>query len=191
METLEQKLKLLPEKPGVYIMKDHGGNVIYVGKSKCLKNRVRQYFTNKSSHTPKVLSMVEAVCDFEYIITDTEWEALVLECNLIKKYRPHYNILLKDSGSYPYIRLSTSEEYPRIFFARTIEKNGDKYFGPYTSGIVKDTLEILRKTFKVRTCDRKLPQEIGKGRPCLNHHINLCVAPCGGCYQRRIPGNYQ
>jgi excinuclease ABC subunit C len=178
--TISEKLKHLPDCPGVYIMKDIGGNVIYVGKSKCLKNRVRQYFTKNSSHTPKVISMVQAINDFEYIMTDTEWEALVLECTLIKKHKPYYNILLKDSKQYPYIRLTLSEEYPRLLLARSPEKNGDKYFGPYTSAIVKDTLDTLRKIFKLRTCNRNFPRDIGKGRPCLNHHIGLCVAPCNG-----------
>ncbi len=178
--NISEKLKTLPEAPGVYIMKDNGGGIIYVGKSKCLKNRVRQYFTKNSSHTPKVISMVQAICDFEYIITDTEWEALVLECNLIKKHKPYYNILLKDSKQYPYIRLTLEEEYPRLMLARKVEKDGSKYFGPYSSGIVKDTLDILRKTFKLRTCSRFFPRDIGKGRPCLNHHIGLCMAPCSG-----------
>lgn len=178
--TLHEKLELLPDSPGVYIMKDNGGNIIYVGKSKCLKNRVRQYFTRNSSHTPKVISMVQAICDFEYIMTDTEWEALVLECNLIKKHKPYYNILLKDSKQYPYIRLTCEEAFPRLVLARKVEKNGSKYFGPYSGGIVKDTLDTLRKTFKLRTCTKKFPRDIGKGRPCLNYHIGLCCAPCTG-----------
>ena len=178
--NLKEKLELLPDSPGVYLMKDNGGNIIYVGKSKCLKNRVRQYFTHNSSHTPKVVSMVQAIHDFEYIMTDTEWEALVLECNLIKKHKPYYNILLKDSKQYPYIRLTCEEAYPRLVLARKPEKNGSKYFGPYSGGIVKDTLDTLRKTFKLRTCTRNFPRDIGKGRPCLNHHIGLCVAPCTG-----------
>lgn len=178
--NIKEKLELLPDSPGVYIMKDNGGNIIYVGKSKCLKNRVRQYFTHNSSHTPKVISMVQTVADFEYIMTDTEWEALVLECNLIKKHKPYYNILLKDSKQYPYIRLTCEEAYPRLVLARKAEKTGSKYFGPYSGGIVKDTLETLRKTFRLRTCTRNFPRDIGKGRPCLNYHIGLCVAPCTG-----------
>ena len=178
--TLEEKIKGLPECPGVYIMKDNGGNIIYVGKSKCLKNRVSQYFHKNSSHTPKVTSMVQAICDFEYIMTDTEWEALVLECNLIKKHKPYYNILLKDSKAYPYIKLTLGEPYPRLLLARKIEKDGSKYFGPYSGGIVRDTLDTLRKTFKLRTCRKIFPRDIGKSRPCLNHHIGLCVAPCTG-----------
>ncbi len=178
--TLTEKLELLPECPGVYIMKNSDGNIIYVGKSKCLKNRVRQYFTKNSSHTPKVISMVQAISDFEYIMTDTEWEALVLECNLIKKHKPYYNILLKDSKQYPYIQLTLSESFPRLLLARKPEKNGDKYFGPYTSAIVKDTLDILRKIFKLRTCTKKFPCDTHKSRPCLNAHIGLCMAPCSG-----------
>ncbi len=178
--TLEEKIKGLPECPGVYIMKDNGGNIIYVGKSKCLKNRVSQYFHKNSLHTPKVASMVQAICDFEYIMTDTEWEALVLECNLIKKHKPYYNILLKDSKAYPYIKLTLGEPYPRLLLARKIEKDGGKYFGPYSGGIVRDTLDTLRKTFKLRTCRKIFPRDIGKSRPCLNHHIGLCVAPCTG-----------
>ncbi len=178
--SIQEKLELLPDCPGVYIMKDLGGNIIYVGKSKCLKNRVRQYFTHNSSHTPKVISMVQAIHDFEYIMTDTEWEALVLECNLIKKHKPYYNILLKDSKQYPYIRLTTEETFPKLVLARKAEKNGSKYFGPFSGGIVKDTLDTLKKTFKLRTCNRNLPRDIGKGRPCLNHHIGLCLAPCSG-----------
>ena len=178
--TLDEKIKGLPECPGVYIMKDNGGNIIYVGKSKCLKNRVSQYFHKNSSHTPKVISMVQAICDFEYIMTDTEWEALVLECNLIKKHKPYYNILLKDSKAYPYIKLTLGEPYPRLLLARKIEKDGSKYFGPYSGGIVRDTLDVLRKTFKLRTCRKIFPRDIGKSRPCLNYHIGLCVAPCTG-----------
>lgn len=178
--TLEEKIKGLPECPGVYIMKDNGGNIIYVGKSKCLKNRVSQYFHKNSSHTPKVISMVQAIYDFEYIMTDTEWEALVLECNLIKKHKPYYNILLKDSKAYPYIKLTLDEPYPRLVLARKVEKDGGRYFGPYSGGIVRDTLETLRKTFKLRTCRKVFPRDIGKTRPCLNHHIGLCVAPCTG-----------
>ena len=178
--NIKEKLELLPDSPGVYIMKDNGGNIIYIGKSKCLKNRIRQYFTHNSSHTPKVISMVQAIADFEYIMTDTEWEALVLECNLIKKHKPYYNILLKDSKQYPYIRLTCEEAYPRLVLARKPSKDGSKYFGPYSGGIVKDTLDTLRKTFKLRTCTRNFPRDIGKGRPCLNYHIGLCVAPCTG-----------
>lgn len=180
MPDLKEKLRNLPLCPGVYIMKDAEDNIIYVGKSKLLKNRVTQYFQNSKNHTPKTRTMVAHIFDFEYIVTDTEVEALVLECNLIKKHRPKYNILLKDDKQYPYIRI-TNEEYPRIFMTRKIIKDGSKYFGPYMSAfMVKETLETIRKIFQVRSCSKKLPRDIGKGRPCLYFHINQCSAPCDG-----------
>ncbi len=180
MPDLKEKLHNLPMCPGVYIMKDASGGIIYVGKSKLLKNRVSQYFQNSKNHTPKTRSMVAHISDFDYIITDTEVEALVLECNLIKKHRPKYNILLKDDKQYPYIRV-TNEEYPRIFMTRKIIKDGSKYFGPYMSAfMVKETLETIRKIFQVRSCSKKLPRDIGKSRPCLYFHINQCSAPCDG-----------
>ncbi len=178
MDKIREKLKNLPSLPGVYIMKDEGGAVIYVGKSKCLKNRVTQYF-KKSGHGGKVGAMVENIRDFEYIVTDSETEALVLECNLIKKYMPHYNILLKDDKQYPYIKI-TAEKYPKLLLARRAEKDGAEYFGPYTAGVANDTLEVIRKIFKIPTCKRKFPRDIGKERPCLNYHINMCMAPCNG-----------
>lgn len=178
MDKIREKLKNLPSLPGVYIMKDEGGTVIYVGKSKCLKNRVTQYF-KKSGHGGKVGAMVENIRDFEYIVTDSETEALVLECNLIKKYMPHYNILLKDDKQYPYIKI-TAEKYPKLLLARKAEKDGAEYFGPYTAGVANDTLEVIRKIFKIPTCKRKFPRDIGKERPCLNYHINMCMAPCNG-----------
>lgn len=165
--------------PGVYIMKNSDGEVIYVGKSKLLKNRVSQYFMNSKNHTPKTVSMVEHIADFDYIMTDTEVEALVLECNLIKKYRPKYNILLKDDKQYPYIKVTIDEEYPRIYMTRKVRKDGAKYFGPYMSTIsVKNALEIIRRIFKIRSCTKKLPRDIGKTRPCLYYHIGQCSAPC-------------
>lgn len=178
MDKIREKLKNLPSLPGVYIMKDESGSVIYVGKSKCLKNRVTQYF-KKSGHGGKVGAMVENIRDFEYIVTDSEVEALVLECNLIKKHMPHYNILLKDDKQYPYIKI-TSGKYPRLMLARKAEKDGAEYFGPYTSGVANDTIEVIRKIFKIPTCKKKFPQDIGKERPCLNYHINMCTAPCAG-----------
>ncbi len=179
--TIKQKLKNLPLCPGVYIMKNLNGDVIYVGKSKLLKNRVSQYFNNSKNHSPKTVSMVSNVYDFDYIVTDTEVEALVLECNLIKKHRPKYNILLKDDKQYPYIKITMQDDYPRIYMTRQIKKDGAKYFGPYISSfVVKDTLETIRKVFKVRSCSKKLPKDIGKGRPCLFYHINQCSAPCDG-----------
>ncbi len=178
MSDIQAKLKTLPVLPGVYIMKSVSGEVIYVGKSKVLKNRVRQYF-KKSGHTGKVGAMVENIADFEYIVTDTEMEALVLECNLIKKYKPYYNILLKDSKQYPYIKI-TADEYPKIMLARKITKDGAKYFGPYTAGVAGETLEVIRKLFKTPACRKVFPRDIGKERPCLNYHINMCNAPCSG-----------
>lgn len=178
-----EKLKNLPRQPGVYIMKDPQKNIIYVGKSKCLKNRVSQYF-HANHPNLKVRAMVENIADFEYIVTDTEMEALVLECNLIKKHKPYYNILLKDGKQYPYIKLTTAEAFPRIMLARKQEKDGNQYFGPYTGGMVRETMDILRKVFKIRTCKRVLPRDAGKERPCLNYHIGLCSAPCQGMVSR-------
>ncbi len=178
---LEAELKRLPEKPGVYIMHSKDDAVIYVGKAKILKNRVRQYFRSNKNHTPKVRAMVSNVAYFEYIITDSETEALVLECNLIKKYRPKYNILLKDDKQYPYIKVTINEHYPRIFMTRTLKNDGAKYFGPYAGGgTVKLVLELVSKIFKYPKCRLKFPDDIGKKRPCLNAHIKTCFAPCTG-----------
>ncbi len=178
---LEGELSRLPEKPGVYIMHSADDTVIYVGKAKILKNRVRQYFRDSKNHTPKVRAMVANICYFEYIITDSETEALVLECNLIKKYRPKYNILLKDDKQYPYIKVTINEKYPRIFMTRQLKNDGAKYFGPYAGGgTVKAVLELVGKIFKPPKCHRKFPDDIGKGRPCLNYHIKACFAPCTG-----------
>lgn len=176
---IKDKLKNLPLCPGVYIMKDKDGKIIYVGKSKLLKNRVSQYFLNSKNHTPKTIALVRNIVDFDYIVTDTEVEALVLECNLIKKYLPQYNILLKDGKQYPYIKITVQEEYPRILMTRKVKKDGAKYFGPYMSAyMVKETLETLKKIFKIRSCRKDLPKDIGKSRPCLYYHIGQCSAPC-------------
>ena len=181
MFDLEQELKNLPEDPGVFIMHDKDDKIIYVGKAKILKNRVRQYFQKNSNHTPKVLAMVSNVAYFEYIVTDSETEALALECNLIKKHRPKYNILLKDDKHYPYIKVTINEPYPKVLKVRRLLKDGAKYYGPYVSGItIKNTLELVQKLFKPPTCHRKFPDDIRKGRPCLNYHINNCFAPCTG-----------
>ncbi|MBR5271166.1 MAG: excinuclease ABC subunit C, partial [Clostridia bacterium] len=181
MFNLEEELKNLPNNPGVYIMHSADDTVIYVGKAKILKNRVRQYFRKSSNHTPKVLAMVSNIAYFEYIVTDSETEALALECNLIKKYKPKYNILLKDDKQYPYIKVTINEEYPRIFSTRRLLHDGAKYYGPYMGkGTVKNMLEIVQKLFKPPTCKRRFPQDIAKGRPCLNYHINNCFAPCTG-----------
>lgn len=179
MFNIEEELKNLPEQPGVYIMHNKDGEIIYVGKAKILKNRVRQYFQSNKNHTPKVLAMVANIEYFEYIVTDSEIEALVLECNLIKKHRPKYNILLKDDKQYPYIKVTINEEYPRIFMSRTLKNDGAKYFGPYASmQTVKGTIDVVQKIFKPPLCNRKFPDDIGKGRPCLNYHIDRCFAPC-------------
>ena len=181
MFDFEEEIKRLPLAPGVYLMRNKDNKVIYVGKAKILKNRVRQYFRKNSNHTPKVLAMVSQIASFEYIITDSEREALVLECNLIKKYRPKYNILLKDDKQYPYIKISINEAYPRISVVRKIADDGAKYYGPYMGrGSIKNTLDIVERLFKPPTCKRRFPQDIKKGRPCLNYHINNCFAPCTG-----------
>lgn len=179
MFNLEEELKNLPDSPGVYIMHGDDDEIIYVGKAKILKNRVRQYFHSSRNHSPKVLAMVSNIKYFEYIVTDSEIEALVLECNLIKKHKPKYNILLKDDKHYPYIKVSINQEYPKVYMTRTLKNDGGKYFGPY-SGMqtVRTTLEMIQKIFKPPTCKRKFPEDIGKGRPCLNYHINNCFAPC-------------
>ncbi len=181
MASIKQKLKKLPLCPGVYLMKNESGEVIYVGKSKLLKNRVSQYFMQSKNHSPKTMAMVSNVYDFDYMVTDTEVEALALECNLIKKYRPKYNILLKDDKQYPYIKITLQEEFPRIFMTRKVLKDGAKYFGPYMSSLmVKDTLETLRQIFKTRSCKKKLTQENNQNRPCLYYHIDQCTGPCCG-----------
>ncbi len=176
---ITEKLKNLPLTPGVYLMKDSEGGIIYIGKSKVLKNRVSQYFQKTANHSPKTVAMVEKIEDFDYVLTDTEAEALALECNLIKKYRPKYNILLKDDKQFPYIKITMNEDYPRIIMTRRVVKDGGLYFGPYMSGfMVRDTLDVIKKIFMVRSCKKVLPRDIGKERPCLLHHLKLCSAPC-------------
>jgi excinuclease ABC subunit C len=179
--NIEEELKKLPSKPGVYIMHDKADEIIYVGKAISLKNRVRQYFQSSRGKSPKIVKMVEHIDRFEYIITDSELEALVLECNLIKEHRPKYNTMLKDDKSYPYIKITVGEDYPRIIFTRRMKRDGAKYFGPYTNAAaVKDTIELLHKIYKIRTCSRVLPRDIGVDRPCLYYHIKQCLAPCQG-----------
>ena len=181
MFQIEEELKKLPGQPGVYIMHDAKDAIIYVGKAISLKNRVRQYFQSSRDKTAKIRQMVSKIARFEYIVTDSELEALVLECNLIKEHRPRYNTMLKDDNTYPYIKVTASEEYPRIFFSRQMKKDKNKYFGPFTSaGAVKDTIELIRKIYRIRACSRKLPQDMGKDRPCLYYHIHQCDAPCQG-----------
>ena len=178
---IEAELKKLPAKPGVYLMHDEKDEIIYVGKAISLKNRVRQYFQSSRGKTAKINKMVSRIRRFEYIVTDSEMEALVLECNLIKEHRPRYNTMLKDDKSYPYIRVTVEEDYPRVLFAHKMRKDHSRYFGPYTSsGAVKDTLDLIRKLYQIRTCSRVLPRDVGKERPCLNYHIGQCSAPCQG-----------
>ena len=179
--NIEEELKKLPASPGVYIMHDKHDEIIYVGKAISLKNRVRQYFQSSRNKTAKIEQMVSRIERFEYIITDSELEALVLECNLIKEHRPKYNTMLKDDKTYPYIKVTMGEEFPRVLFSRTMKKDKSRYFGPYTSaGAVNDTIELIHKLWKIRTCNRNLPKDIGKERPCLNYHIKQCQAPCQG-----------
>ena len=181
MFQIEEELKKLPGQPGVYIMHDAKDAIIYVGKAISLKNRVRQYFQSSRDKTAKIRQMVSKIARFEYIVTDSELEALVLECNLIKEHRPRYNTMLKDDKTYPYIKVTASEEYPRILFSRQMKKDKNKYFGPFTSaGAVKDAIELIRKIYRIRACSRKLPQDMGKDRPCLYYHIHQCDAPCQG-----------
>lgn len=181
MFDLKEALRLLPDNPGVYLMKDSAGQVIYVGKAKVLKNRVRQYFMNSQNHTPKVRAMVSHIASFETIVTDNEVEALVLESNLIKRYMPYYNILLKDGKHYPFIKITTDEAFPRLLVARKNQKDGALYFGPYSSsGALRETMELLQDLFKLRRCKRVLPRDIGKERPCLYAHIGKCLSPCDG-----------
>ncbi|MBE6065144.1 excinuclease ABC subunit UvrC [Clostridium cochlearium] len=180
MFDFEYQLKMLPDKPGVYLMKNSLDEVIYVGKAKILKNRVRQYFQQSKNHSEKVKAMVSNISEFEYIITDSEMEALILECNLIKKYKPKYNILLKDDKGYPYIKITINEDFPRVFISRTIAKDGSKYFGPYTHySAVRETIELIKKIFPIRSCKRYIKEGDRPTRPCLNYHIKLCSAPCG------------
>ena len=181
MFDIEEELKKLPAKPGVYLMHNANDEIIYVGKAISLKNRVRQYFQSSRNLTPKIVQMVSHIARFEYIITDSELEALVLECNLIKEYRPKYNTMLTDDKTYPYIKVTTGEAYPRLLFSRLMKKDKSRYFGPYTSaGAVKDTIGLLRKIYKIRSCHRNLPKDIGIGRPCPYYHIGQCDAPCQG-----------
>lgn len=178
-------LERLPDQPGVYIMKDHKGSIIYIGKAKSLKKRVKQYFQSSRSHSLKTQTMVQQVEDIEYIITRTELEALILECNLIKKHRPKYNVLLKDDKHYPYIRVTMEEDYPRLVLARDMKKNGSRYFGPYrNSYAVKQTIDAINRLFPVRTCSKSLDGSPSGERPCLNYHINRCLAPCQGNVDR-------
>ena len=178
---IEEELKKLPGKPGVYIMHDKQDAIIYVGKAISLKNRVRQYFQTSRNKGAKIEQMVTQIARFEYIITDSELEALVLECNLIKEHRPKYNTMLKDDKSYPFIKVTISEPYPRVLFSRQMKKDKSRYYGPYTSAAaVKDAVELIRKLYNLRSCNRVLPRDEGKDRPCLYYHLKQCKAPCQG-----------
>lgn len=204
MFDVQEELKKLPQKPGVYIMHDASDSIIYIGKAVSLRNRVRQYFRPSHNEGIRKEQMVRQIARFEYIITDSELEALILECNLIKEHKPKYNTMLRDDKSYPYIRVTLGEAFPRVLFSRQMKKDKSRYFGPYTSaGAVKDTIELIHKLYHIRTCNRSLPKDIGKDRPCLNYHIHQCQAPCQGYvskeeYQQNINqaieflnGNYQ
>ena len=181
MFLIEEELKKLPGKPGVYIMHGEKDEIIYVGKAVSLKNRVRQYFQSSRNKGAKIEQMVTHITRFEYIVTDSELEALVLECNLIKENRPKYNTMLKDDKTYPFIKVTVNEPYPRVLFSRTMKKDKAKYFGPYTSSTaVKDVIELVRKIYMVRSCNRNLPRDCGKDRPCLYYHMKQCTAPCQG-----------
>lgn len=184
-ENIREALAVLPEKPGVYLMHDKDGKVIYVGKAVVLKNRVRSYFRNLASHTPKVRAMVAKIADIETIVTSSEVEALILECNLIKKYRPRYNIMLKDDKSYPYLKVTLNEDFPRLYVTRRKLRDGAKYYGPYAdAGAMHATVKLLRSMFPLRTC-----RTMNAERPCLNYHIKRCLAPCAGLVSREEYGN--
>ena len=183
--NIQEELKKLPGKPGVYLMHDEKDAIIYVGKAISLKNRVRQYFQSSRNKGAKIEQMVTHISRFEYIVTDSELEALVLECNLIKEHRPKYNTMLMDDKTYPFIKVTVNEPFPRVMMARRMKKDKAKYFGPYTSaGAVKDTIDLIRKLYHIRSCNRSLPKDIGKERPCLNYHIHQCYAPCQGYISR-------
>ena len=181
MFDIGEELKKVPDLPGVYIMHDKSDTIIYIGKAVRLRKRVHQYFQPSHNDGIKKAQMVKQIERFEYIITDSELEALVLECNLIKEHHPKYNTMLRDDKTYPYIRVTLGEDFPRVLFSRQQKKDRSRYFGPYTSGgAVRDTIELVNKIYRLRTCSRNLPKDIGKERPCLNYHIHQCSAPCQG-----------
>ena len=192
MFVIEEELKKLPDQPGVYIMHESRDAIIYIGKAVSLRKRVHQYFQPSHDEGIKKAQMVKQIARFEYIVTDSELEALVLECNLIKEHRPKYNTMLRDDKTYPYIRVTLGEDFPRVLFSRQQKKDKSRYFGPYTSaGAVKDTIELVNKIYQLRTCNRNLPRDTGKDRPCLNYHIHQCTAPCQGyitkeAYRERV-----
>ncbi|NEZ46731.1 excinuclease ABC subunit UvrC [Clostridium niameyense] len=186
MFDFQYQIKNIPDKPGVYLMKNTLGEIIYIGKAKVLKNRVRQYFQKSKNHSEKVKAMVSHICEFEYIVTDSEMEALILECNLIKKYRPKYNILLKDDKHYPFIKITITEDFPRVISTRKLIKDGNKYFGPYVDGYsVREIIETIKKIFPIRNCRKVIKEGEKITRPCLNYHIGLCKAPCVGYISKK------
>ncbi|MCC8167864.1 MAG: excinuclease ABC subunit UvrC, partial [Clostridiales bacterium] len=204
MFDIQEELSKLPDQPGVYIMHDAADAIIYIGKAKSLTKRVHQYFQKSHDEGIKKKQMVDHIARFEYIVTDSELEALILECNLIKEHCPKYNTLLRDDKTYPYIKVTLGEDFPRVLFTRQVKKDKSRYFGPYTSAAaVKDTVELINKLYHLRTCSRVLPRDIGMDRPCLNHHIHKCDAPCQGLISREdyalqvkkalefLGGNYQ
>ena len=193
MFDLEAELKKLPDKPGVYLMHDKEDHIIYVGKAVVLKNRVRQYFQKSRNVSPKIARMIEQIAWFEYIVTDSELEALVLECNLIKEHNPKYNTMLKDGKRYPFLKATIQEDFPRFVLARQMKRDGAKYFGPFTSGAaIRDTIELLNKLFHLRNCRKVLPRDVGKERPCLYHQMGQCPAPCqGGVDREEYRENFQ
>ena len=189
MFHIEEELKKLPKQPGVYIMHDAQDTILYVGKAINLHNRVRSYFRPNIGRGPQIDKMVKLIDHFEYIVTDSELEALVLENNLIKEHRPKYNTLLKDDKTYPYIKVTVGEEYPRVLFSREMKKDKSRYFGPFTSAAaVKDTIELINRLYQLRTCNKKFPRDFGADRPCLNHHIGRCMAPCRGTIPKEVYG---
>ena len=182
-EDLVEKLKRLPDSPGVYLMKNEAEEIIYVGKAVSLKNRVKSYFQSSRNHSPKVINLVSQVANLDYILTDSEVEALILECNLIKKHRPRYNVRLMDDKSYPYLKVTVDERYPRVFMTRKVIRDGARYYGPYTDvGALRETLGLLKRIFPLRACKQKSVE--GQKRPCLNFHIKRCLAPCSGSVDR-------
>ena len=188
-EKLEEKIRMLPDSPGCYLMKDRDGTIIYVGKAVNLKNRVRSYFRD-TAHTPKVAAMISHIDDFEILLCETNLEALILECNLIKRHKPYYNILLKDDKHYPYLKVDLKEPFPRLEMARRMEKDGARYFGPYIgASAVRQVIEAVRNVFPLRTCRQALPAKTLK-RPCVNYDIGRCLAPCAGkCTEGSLPGD--
>ena len=180
--NLIERVKGLPDRPGVYVMKDSSGRVIYVGKASSLRNRVRSYFQSSAGLSKRIQVLIDRIADFEYIVTDSEVEALILENNLIKKHRPGFNVRLRDDKTYPFIKITLAEDFPRVIVTRRVEPDGSRYFGPYTDvGAMRETLRFLRRLFAIRSCSREISEtKPRKMRPCLNYHIKQCLSPCSG-----------